>query len=100
MMQKAITGDVHSEQTNDEVEIITQLEKKYSTAGRSEKIQILTVLPKSSSIRRVEEFGVSNFMVRKAKQLVREKGILSTPDSKPGRTLPQGTVDLVSDFYE
>ena len=98
MMQKAIIG---SEQTNDEVEIITQLKEKYSTARRSEKIQILTVLPKSWSVRRVEEeFGVSNFMARKAKQLVREKGILSTPDPKPGRTLPQGTVDLVSDFYE
>ena len=95
MMQKAITGDVHSEQTNDEVEIITQLEKKYSTAGRSEKIQILTVLPKSWSIRRVEEeFGISNFMARKAKQLVREKGILSTPDPIPGRILPQGTVAI------
>ena len=101
MMQKAIIGDVHSEQTNDEVEIITQLKEKYSTAGRSEKIQILTVLPKSWCIRMVEEeFGVSNFMARKAKQLVREKGILSTPDPKPGSTLPQRTVDLVSDFYE
>ena len=31
MMQKAITGDVHSEQTN-ELEIIIQLKEKYSTA--------------------------------------------------------------------
>ncbi len=84
MMQKAVIGDVHSD--NDEVEIITQLKEKYSTAERSEKIQILTVLPKSWSIRRVEkDFGVSNFMARKAKELVREKGILSTPDPKPGR---------------
>ena len=75
-MQKAIIG---SEQTN-EVEIITQLKEKYSTAGRSEKIQILTVIPKSWSVRRVEEeFGVLNFMARKAKQLVREKGILAVP---------------------
>ena len=77
MMQKAIIG---LEQTNDEVEIITQLKEKYSTAGRSEKIQILTVMPKSWSVRRVEEeFGVLNFMARKAKQLVREKGILAVP---------------------
>ncbi|MCG8620797.1 MAG: hypothetical protein MJE68_02195 [Proteobacteria bacterium] len=39
-------------------------------------------------------------MARKAKRLVREKGILSTPDPKPGRTLPQGTMNLVSNFYE
>ena len=81
MVQKAM----HSEQTN-EVEVNTQLKEKYSTA-RSEKIQILTALPRRWSIRRVEEeFGASNFMARKTKQLVREKGILS-PDPKPGHTL-------------
>ncbi len=35
-MQKAVIGDVHSNQTNDEIEIISQL--KLSTAGKSEKI--------------------------------------------------------------
>ena len=99
MIQKAVIGDTVSE--NDEVEIITQLKEKCSMAERSEKIQILTVLPKSWSIRRIQkEFGVSNFIARKAKQLVDEKGILSTPDPKPGDTLPQCTVDLVSGFYE
>ena len=51
MMQKAVLGDVHSDQTNDGGEIIKQLKEKFSTVGRSEKIQILTVLPKSWSIR-------------------------------------------------
>ena len=97
--KKAVIGDTDSE--NDEVEIITQLKRKCSTAERSEKIQILAVLPKSWSIRRIEkEFGVSNFMARKAKQLVGEKGIRSIPDPEPGRTLPQSTVDLVSGFYD
>jgi len=39
-------------------------------------------------------------MARKAKQLVKEKGILSTPDPKHGHTLSQTTVDLVCTFYE
>ena len=39
-------------------------------------------------------------MARKAKELVKKKGILSSPDPKPGRTLPQPTVDLVISFYE
>ena len=44
-------------------------------------MQILTVLPRSWSIRRVQdEFGASNYMVRKTKDLVKKKGILSTPN--------------------
>ncbi len=58
-------------------EIIAQLKEKYATAQRSEKVQILSIVPKSWSIRKIQiEFGASNFMVRKAKQLVREKGIM------------------------
>ena len=64
--------------SSDELEIIQQLKEKFQST--SERTQILMVLPKSWSIRRIEsEFGVSNFMARTAKKLVREKGILSTP---------------------
>ena len=64
------------------------------------KIQILTVLPKSWSTRRIErEFGVSHHISRKVKSLVKEKGILSLPVPKPGHSLPQETTDLVA-FYE
>ena len=77
------------------------MKEKYSTADRSDKIQVLTVLPKSWAIRKIEaEYGASNRMVGKAKELVREKGILSTPNPKPGRTLSQQTADLVTSFYE
>ena len=47
-----------------------------------------------------EEFEISNFMARKAKQLVREKGVMSTPNPKPGHSLPDSTVKLVACFYE
>ena len=84
----------------DDSEIIRQLKEKFSTASRSEKIQIL-ILPKSWPIRKLqEEFNTSNFMARKAKQLVKQKGILSTPYPKHGHTLSQTTVDLVCTFYE
>ena len=87
MMKKAVIGDVHSDQTNDEGEIIKQLKEKFSTVGRSERIQILTAL---WSIRKIqEEFGVSDFMARKVKQLVREKGVLSTPNPIHGHSLPK-----------
>ena len=87
---------------DDESEIIMQLKEKFqATIERSEKIQILTVLPRSWSTQKVqEEFGASNYMVRKAKELVKQKGILSTPNPRHGHTLAVETSDLVQSFYE
>ena len=59
---------------DDESELIhvTQLKQKFhSLTKKSEKVQVLTVLPVSWSIKRIEdEFGASNYMPRKAKKLV------------------------------
>ena len=89
-------------QQNDESEIIQQLKEKFKTTTKtSEKLQILTVLPQSWTRKRIQsEFGVSDYMARKCKQLVQEKGILSNPDPKPGPTLPSETVELVTNFYQ
>ena len=89
------------EKPNEDDEIISQLKESYSTASRSKKLQILTIVPKSWSLKKIEsEFGASNFMARRAKQIVREKGILSTPNPKPGRSLPQASIEAVIHFYE
>ena len=84
-------------------EIIEQLKEKFHlSTDRSQKVQILTVLPKSWSIRKVEEeFGVSNYMAHKAKDLVKDQGILSSPNPKHGSSLlSQATISLVQVFYE
>ncbi len=39
-------------------------------------------------------------MATRSKQLVKEKGILSTPNPKPGSSLPIKLVDLIKNFYE
>lgn len=85
-----------------ESEMICQLKEKFcSSTSRSEKIQILTILPKSWSIRKIaKEFEAPNFMVRKAKLLVKEKGILSSPNFKPGKSLPENVINIVREFYE
>ena len=84
-----------------ESEIISQLKEKFKSATkRSEFLQILTVLPKSWSVQRImKEFGTSKRMAKRAKDLVDEKGILSTPNTKVGKSLPNATVQLVQDFY-
>ena len=63
-------------------------------------MQVLTVLPKSCSIRKVErEFKVSNYIARKPKRLVEDKGLLSMPNPRSGKILSDITVDNVKYFY-
>lgn len=61
----------------------------------------MTILPKTWSIKRIQnEFQVSNFTARKAKQLVKDHRIMSSPNPKPGKTLNAETAVLITDFYE
>ena len=78
-------------------EMILQLKEKFEMSDkRSEQGQVLTVLPSSWSVRKIQdEFGVTNFMARAAKKLAKEKGVLSTPNPKPGRSIPEIIVDQV-----
>ena len=101
-VKKLIAPTMEPGDVDDESEIIMQLKEKFQgTSERSEKVQILTVLPRSWSIRQVqEEFGASNYMARKAKELVKQKGILSTPNPRHGHALAVETNDLVQRFYE
>lgn len=43
---------------------------------------------------------MTNFIARKAKSLVKEKGVMSSPDPKPGKSLSLETVDFVCRFYD
>jgi len=93
---------IPGEPIDDGTEMVQQLKEKFqSTTKRNEQLQVLTVLPKSWSIKKIQqEFGVSTYMARKSKKLVEEKGILSLPDPVRGPSLLQGTVDIVCAFYE
>ena len=92
--RKILPEEQELSETDDEAEILKQLMDNFDkSSSRSEKVQTLTVLPKSWSIQGVqEEFGATYYMVRKAKELVKQKGILSTPNPKPGHELPEETV--------
>ena len=47
----------------------------------------------------MKEFEASIYMARQAKKLVLEKGILSSPNPKPGKALPDRTQQLVLEVY-
>ena len=98
-MQKVVLTD---EIADDGREMIEQLKEKYSvTTERDIRLQILTVLPKSWSVAKVQkEFGVSTYTAQKTKKIVQEKGVLSLPDLKAGPSLLPGTVSLVCAHYE
>ena len=83
---KAILPSMTPAEIDNDSEIIAQLkEKPNSSMDRSQKVQILTVLPNSWSTRKVEEeLAVSNYMARKAKDLIKDQGILSSPNPKHG----------------
>lgn len=83
-------------------EILNQLKEKFhSTKDRSLQVQILTLLPKSWTIPRIElEFKTSNYMARKAKHLVKEKGVMSSPNPRPGKPLSDQVVLDVKSFYQ
>jgi hypothetical protein len=61
-------------------------------------VTILTVLPKSWSIREFQEMFPSacNYLIRRAKQLVMDQGIMSSPNPKQNEV----TVEVVKSFYD
>ena len=81
--------------------LVGLLKEKLMSVGRSQKVQILTLVPESWSQKKVAtEFQVTEYMVKQARKLKREKGILAIPDPKKGNTLSKNTVKLVTDFYQ
>ena len=101
-MKRVMIHDESSGETDDVGEIIKQLKERFRTTTKnSEKVQILTILPKSWPIRKIQnEFGTTNYMARKAKDLVREKGVFATPNPNLGHPIAPKTADLVCVFYE
>ncbi|CAH0547109.1 unnamed protein product [Brassicogethes aeneus] len=85
-----------------ECEMIKQLKEKFAkTNKRSEKILVLSCLPQSWTRAKMQkEFGVSQYMARKVKKIVNEKGILVTPNPKPGKVLDENLAQKIVEFYQ
>ena len=73
-------GDTYAVSKADGEEMIEQLvERLKSTTTNSERLQVLTVVPKSWSARKTTAvFGVSRRFAGRAKKLVEERGVLSS----------------------
>ena len=69
-------------------------------ADKRKRLQLLTLTPKSWSLRTAaEEFKVSKTTVQKARIIKEEKGILELPDLVVSKTIDQGTIQLAKAIY-
>lgn len=94
-------GQVLSQKAKDFDVMISLIKEKIVSVGRSKQIQILTLAPPSWSKEKImAEFNVSEYLVRQARKLKKEKGILSIPDPRKGKLLSEETIKLVRDFYQ
>ncbi|KAJ8677331.1 hypothetical protein QAD02_013118 [Eretmocerus hayati] len=83
------------------VAFLEQIKEEFSSSeDKRERILLLTLAPKFWSRNDpVEEFGCTEWEARRAKGLVSDRGILSWPDKKRGKTLSPDVVDAVKAYY-
>ena len=80
--------------------LVDLMKNKMQSSNRKQKILILTIAPSSWSIEKTKnEFNVSGYMVRQARKLVKERGILELPEPKKGKGLSEETKRCVANFY-
>ena len=101
------TGEAFSEEIKAKAEehdrLMYLVKEKLSDASlkSSEKIQILTLAPSNWSKEKTAAFfNVTDYQVKAARSLFKDRGILSKPDPKKGVSLPENVIQEVIDFYE
>ena len=77
------------------------IKEKLTNSSYAEKVQLLTLAPDSWSREYCSKyFNVSEYLVRKARELKMISGILATPLPKKGKSLPQQHIDVIVNFYK
>ena len=67
----------------------------------NQKMQILTLIPESWTIKKAPGyFKVSDYLVKKARDLKNQKGILTSPERKKGKSLPNEVTEREKLFIE
>ena len=81
-------------------ELVMLLKEKCKISSR-QKLRILTLAPPSWTIQKTaEEFNVSAYLVKRARDLKHASGILAMPTMKRERKLDESTVKAVIEFYK
>ena len=81
--------------------VLEQFRINFKNMDKGDQYRVLTSMPLNSPIQFLKEnFGVTEHQARRAKLLQGEKGLLSTPDPKAGKRIPEELVKKVKQFYE
>ena len=77
------------------------IKEKLEISSSRYQIKILTFTPESWSIKKtVQEFGVTDYKVNCARELKRERGILTEPKQNVGKALCGDFSEIVCNLYQ
>ena len=81
--------------------VLEQFINEYDQMNNSDQYRILTSMPRETNQTFLQKtFGVKKLKAKRAKECQLEKGLLSTPDPKPGNRVPSNTLQIVEKFYQ
>ena len=91
-----------SEKAADLDKLVNVMKENIKCAPRNKQIQILTIPSALSWPRKIIQqiFDVSDYSVRQAQKLFKEKGFLAELDQRRGKKLSEETVNVVRNFYQ
>ena len=83
---------VESSKCNDLYRLVGLIKEKLLVLSWNEKVKPLTLTPENWTIEKtIKEFEVSKYLVKKARSLEKELGILAEPKAKTGKVLMVAT---------
>lgn len=88
--------------SNDLDKLVNIIKSELSSKSTNKQIQMLTIPASLMWSRRkiMNTFNASDYSVRKAQKLFKDKGFLAEPVNKYGKKLSPETIELVKKFYE
>ena len=81
--------------------LMESVKEKIGISSRQENIKLLTLVPPSWTIKDSSSyFGVSESMIKKARKLKSEKGLLAEPNKILGKKISEAMLKCILDFYQ
>ncbi|GBN96229.1 hypothetical protein AVEN_174177-1 [Araneus ventricosus] len=89
-------------QNEDLYSLVEELKIKFAeTTSHADKVQILTLVPKSWSLEKTKrEFSTTMYLVRKARNIKKSFGVLGKPAARQGTKISQEDISVIQTFYE
>lgn len=93
---------VIQKKANDMDKLVGIIKDELKISSKSKKKQLLTIPAALAWTRKeiVETFGVSDYSVRQAQNILEQKGLIGEPDAKRGKNLDPAIIDSILKFYQ